>query len=356
MNEIEITAELKKELSELLDNSKIKTPEKARAVAGRLLRRGIQPTWRLIREILGTGSATTLQKVVNEYWNELGSYLDKLEKRPDLPEKLVVEFNNVWDSALQLAEKQIKTDLDKEFTKVKEIEDEINKKNKVLSEELKEQTELKIASDAQLEQLKIEFEAQLIALEQREKSQQILEATLERNKKEFADSLNAQQQTNVEKYTQLQQTYHVLEQSLEQAKQLLSTNKLQQELAEKQSQEIIAELKQAKQAELDRQAKQYDSMLEHYSREIGQLKTKLEATEKQQRENNKKLQAQHEGNLVTVTELQSNVAMLTQNNKQLEKKNTDKSSQIEDQRLELQQLHKDFAKLEARFEVLNTKK
>ncbi|MCK5917078.1 MAG: DNA-binding protein [Cocleimonas sp.] len=353
IDEIEITAEIKKELNEVLNNSAIKTPEKARAVAGRLLRRGVQPTWRLIREILGTGSATTLQKAVNQYWSELGGYLDKLEKRPDLPEKLVTEFNHVWDSALQLAEIHAKAQVEEALEKIQKIEIEINQKNESLIKKIQEEQALKIEADLQLQQLKTEYEVQQKTLEQYGKSHQRLEVIIKENKKEFSVSLSAQEQVFAEKNTQLQQTYHVLEGSLEQAQQQLAANKSQQEMSEKQSQEIIIDLKQGKQAELDRQAKQYDSMLEHYSNEIGQLKTKLEVAEKQLRNNNNKAQSQHENNLVTTTELQSNVTMLLQSNKQLEKKNKDKSSQLAIQQSELQKLIREHTKLEVRFETLD---
>jgi chromosome segregation ATPase len=148
----------------------------------------------------------------------------------------------------------------------------------------------------------------------------------------------------------------VLEQSLEQTNQQLVANKAQQEVSEKQNQQGIIEAKQDKQRELDRQAKQYDSMLEHYSNEIGQLKVKLETTEKQQDKDKKELQIQHEKNLVAITELQANVTVLEKSNKQLEKKNKDKTMQIKTQHAELQQLNKDYAVLETRFEVLSTDK
>ena len=355
IDETEITVEIRKELNELL-NSPIKTPEKARVVAGRLLRRGIQPTWRLIREILGTGSATTLQKAVNQYWDELGGYLDKLEKRPELPETLVTEFNKIWDNALQLAEKEAQNHLKEDFDKVKAIEDKIHEENKRLKENLKEEYSLKTEAELQLQQLKTAYQAQQAELDQSKQWQQSLKTTIEENKKEFSDGLQAQQQTYAEKHTQLQQTYGVLEQSLKQTAQQLVTSKSQQALSDKKNQHIINELKQDRQRELDRQAKQYDSMLEHYSNEIGQLKVKLEATEKQQNKNNKNLQRQHESNLITMTELQTNLAALSQTTQQLEKKNTDKSRKIETQSIELQQLNKDYAMLEARFGVLTMDK
>ncbi len=356
IDETEIIAEIKKELSGLLNNSTIKTPEKARVIAGQLLRGGIQPTWRLIREILGTGSATTLQKAVNQYWNELGGYLDKLEKRSELPEKLVMEFNKVWDGALELAEKEAKNQLKQEFEKAEQVKTEINKTNESLAAKLKEENTLKIEAELRLQQLKTVRDTQQEELNQYKKSQQILQTTIEDNKKEFSNSLENQQKNDAEKYTQLQQTYHVLKQSLEQTNQQLVANKAQQELSEKKNQQTIMELKQDKQRELDRQAKQYDSMLKHYSNEIGQLKVKLETTEKQQDKDRKKLQALHEKNLVVMTELQANVATLVQSNKQLEKKNRDKTLQIKTQHTELQQLNKGYAVLEARLEVLNTGK
>jgi len=352
IDETGITETIKKELSKMLNNNNIKTQEKANAIAGRLLRHGTQPTWRLIREILGTGSATTLQKVVNQYWLELGNYLDKLEKRPELPESLVTEFNSIWDNALQCAEKEAQNSLEDEFKKVKAIEDKIQEENKLLTDKLESENRLKVELEQQFKQLEIAYETQQVALDQSKQSQQTLKEMIANNKKEFSRSLEAQQQNYAEKHTQLQQSYHVLEQSLEQVTQQLATSESQRALAERQSQQAMAEFKHDKQRELDRQAKQYDSMLEHYSHEIGQLKVKLDSAEKRHTKEKKSLQSQHENDLIKITELQSNVMTLAQKNEYLEKENLDQRHEIKEQSLELKRISKEHVILETRFEAL----
>lgn len=341
MNQKEIRVDITKELNELLNDNTVKTPEKARVVAGRLLRRGVQPTWRLVRDILGTGSATTLQSAVNQYWNELGGYLDALENRPELPKHLISEFNSVWDKALQLSEKKLEKRLEKAFDKAKYIEEEANNKNRTLEAELKKENRLKIVVQKQQKQLEQRYNVQYIQLEQAKKSQTKLEATIQEKEESYSASLDVQQQD-----------YYSLEQSLQQLKQQLRSEKSQYVIVEKQHQKTLLAMKQDHQNELDRQAKQYDSMLDHYSNEIGALKVKQDTVEKQQTKYKKQQQMQRERNLVTITEQQSMITSLSQNNKHLDKKNTNKTTLITTQQIEIQQLHKMCTKLEIRLEIL----
>jgi hypothetical protein len=66
---------LQKIRDELGEKNKLgkQTTEQAHYVAKQLLEKGVQPSWRLIREVLGTGSASTLQKVVNDFWGNIGT-------------------------------------------------------------------------------------------------------------------------------------------------------------------------------------------------------------------------------------------------------------------------------------------
>jgi hypothetical protein len=355
-NEIEITDEIKKELSELIKNSEIKTPEKAKGVAGALLRRGVQPSWRLIREILGVGSATTLQNAVNQYWNELGRYLDKLEKRPELPESLVLEFNNVWDNALQLSEKQIKNNLQHAFEKAEKIERDVSIRNKELEDKLTQENTGKRALETQLQQLKQRYETQQEEYEQAKHALKSAQMKTKKNQEEFKISLKEQEKSYTKQYTKHQKSHQLAEQSLQKITQQLTFEKSQQNVLIQQHQHILVELKQDKQNELDRQAKQYESMLEHYSNEIGYLKVKQERFEKNKNKENQQRQTQYETNLVMITELQSKLTVLSQQNRALEKQNTHKASLLEQQQQELRQQHKESATLEARLEIFAREK
>lgn len=340
-NQMDITADITKELSELLNDSTLKTPDKARKVSGQFLRRGVQPTWRLVRDVLGTGSATTLQNAVNQYWNELGDYLDKLEKRPELPKQLVSEFNSIWDNALQLSEKKVEKRLKKAFDNAKCIEEEANSKNKVLEAVLKEEKKLKIVAQKEQQQVEQRCDALHLQLDQAKSLQKKLEKRIQEKKEEYSASLLAQQQA-----------HSVQEQSLQQLKQQLLSEKLHNELVDKQHQKILLDMKQERKNELARQAKQYDSMLDHYGNEIGALKVKQDMDEKQQTEDKQKQQAQHENNLVVMAEQQAMMTSQAQNNKKLEEKNTNKTSFIANQQIEIQQLHNACTKLEVRLEIL----
>lgn len=355
-NEIEITDEIKKELGELIKNSEIKTPEKAKAVAGALLRRGVQPSWRLIRDILGVGSATTLQKAVNQYWNELGGYLDQLEKRPELPKTLVLEFNAVWNNALQLAETKIKNNLQRAFEEAEKIERDISLRNKELEDQLAQENAAKRGLEQQLQRLKQDYKTQKEAHEQAKNALNNAQINTKKNQDDFKRSLIEQEKNHTKQYTILQQSQQLAEQSLQNITQQLASEKSQQNLLIQQYKQTIVELKQDRQHELARQAKQYESMLEHYSNEIGRFKVKQEALEKDKDKENQQRQTQYEANLVTITELQSKLTVSSQRNRELEKQNLHKASLFEQQQQELQQRYKEKVKLEARLEILTTEK
>ncbi len=121
MDKNERVEKIQQDFADLLNDSAIKTPDKAKQIAHALLQQGVQPTWRLIREILGTGSASTLQNVVNNYWAELGQRLDHLEKRADVPNGLAKEFNKLWDKALKQAQTEVETRLKADFTEAETI-------------------------------------------------------------------------------------------------------------------------------------------------------------------------------------------------------------------------------------------
>jgi hypothetical protein len=355
-NEIDITDDIKKKCSELIRNGDIKTPEKARVVAGELLRRGVQPSWRLIRDILGVGSATTLQNAVNQYWNELGSYLDKLEKRPELPKTLVLECNAIWDNALQLAEKKAKNKLKEAFENAKEIEREIHIKNKELEGKLVQKNTDNLALEEQLQQLKHHDNTQKKTLQQTEMSLKNAKIQIEKNHIECKKSLKKQEKNHIEQDVKCKKSHHHLEQSLQKTKQQLVSEKSQHDRLLQQYQKNLSDLKQDRQNELDRQAKQYDSMIEYYSNEIGSIKVKLEVFEKNTNKERKQWQTQHETRLVAMAEQQAKLTVLSQQNKALEKENSHKASLLKDQQQELQLLYKESARLDARLEILTLKK
>ncbi|MCK5725220.1 MAG: DNA-binding protein [Thiotrichaceae bacterium] len=355
IDKIDITETIAKELSILINNNEIKTPEKAKQVAGELLRRGVQPTWRIIREILGTGSASTLQNAVNLYWSELGAHLDNLEKRPELPKNLVKDFNNLWDKALQISEKKLEKRLSDAFEKAKEIEITVNKEKEALSAQLLEANNCNIANENQLQSLQKDHHRQAEQLATTKKEHTLLESKLKENKQDFAQQIKDERNTHNERYTTLQESYYEIEKQKSQAQQTLANEKSQQSMVEKQNKQSLSDLKQDRQLELDRQAKQYDSMISHYASEISHFKTKLDKADALYSLENKKWQSHNEKSILTLADVQAQLMLMTQNNTRLEKEKTTQAQLLDKQLDDLQKINKHSVKLETRLEMLKKK-
>jgi predicted RNase H-like nuclease (RuvC/YqgF family) len=74
-------------------------------IADQLLREGIKPTQQNVRERLGSGSLTTINRALNEWWEQLGSRLEAQTQGFDLPDPVVKQVNRLWSEALAYADK-----------------------------------------------------------------------------------------------------------------------------------------------------------------------------------------------------------------------------------------------------------
>lgn len=72
--------------------------------ADRLLERGIRPTQQAVREQIGSGSLTTINKALNDWWRTLGERITRQNQHPELPEPVLTAANQLWDRALAYAE------------------------------------------------------------------------------------------------------------------------------------------------------------------------------------------------------------------------------------------------------------
>ncbi|WP_428035979.1 DNA-binding protein [Amphritea sp.] len=84
-----------------------KTYEKVFEIADSLLAQGRKPTQQMVRNELGSGSLTTINKALNDWWQGLGKRLIEQNARPDIPEPVFTSANTLWQQALAYAEHQL---------------------------------------------------------------------------------------------------------------------------------------------------------------------------------------------------------------------------------------------------------
>ena len=99
------------------------TADRVLEVADRLLEQGIRPTQQNVREQLGTGSISTINRALNEWWQQLGGRLREGRERPDLPEPVIESANKLWQQALGYADHvyaERKAELDARYRDIKQ--------------------------------------------------------------------------------------------------------------------------------------------------------------------------------------------------------------------------------------------
>lgn len=80
------------------------TRDKVFEAADQLLELGIRPTQQNVRERIGSGSLTTINKALNDWWKTLGERITRHNQHPELPEAVLQVANQLWDRALAYAE------------------------------------------------------------------------------------------------------------------------------------------------------------------------------------------------------------------------------------------------------------
>lgn len=77
--------------------------------ADALLKEGIKPTQQNVRERIGSGSLTTINRALNEWWEQLAQRMQQ-PQRPEIPEAVLSLAGQAWDRALAYAEQQYQTE------------------------------------------------------------------------------------------------------------------------------------------------------------------------------------------------------------------------------------------------------
>lgn len=76
------------------------TIEKVQQAADQLLANGQRPTQQAIRDVIGTGSITTINKGLNIWWLSLSKRVSRQSEHPALPEPVITAASKLWDQAL----------------------------------------------------------------------------------------------------------------------------------------------------------------------------------------------------------------------------------------------------------------
>lgn len=80
------------------------THSRAMAIADELLEEGIRPTQQNVRERLGSGSLTTINRALNDWWHTLSERVQRRNQHPELPDPVAKLASQTWDRALAYAE------------------------------------------------------------------------------------------------------------------------------------------------------------------------------------------------------------------------------------------------------------
>lgn len=97
------------------------TQEQVNATADALLRAGERPTIERVRTELGTGSPNTLIRMLDVYWNELGTRLAHVDSKlalPDAPADVAAAASKLWELALAAAQAHAQTHLAESMEKL----------------------------------------------------------------------------------------------------------------------------------------------------------------------------------------------------------------------------------------------
>jgi len=126
------------------------TREKVFAAADQILQQGAKPTQQSIRDLIGTGSISTINAALNDWWGSLSDRIARKQEHPELPEPVLSAANQLWDQAmayahhslsnqrqeLQLALNQAKQQANAELDNMRQLVDRLQDTNASLRSEL----------------------------------------------------------------------------------------------------------------------------------------------------------------------------------------------------------------------------
>ncbi|MDF2180522.1 DNA-binding protein [Neptuniibacter sp. CAU 1671] len=83
------------------------TQSLVKQAADALLHEGVRPTQQNIRERIGSGSITTINKALNQWWQELGERLKANTSHPMIPDPVAESASKLWHQAVAYADARL---------------------------------------------------------------------------------------------------------------------------------------------------------------------------------------------------------------------------------------------------------
>ena len=120
------------------------TYDKVFEAADKLLAEGHRPTQQNVRNLLGSGSLTTINKALNDWWKSLGERLFSERQRPEIPEPVFDCASTLWQQALAYADNQLieqRQSLESRFTQLKAELDNQTRNNREDLQRMQQVTE-----------------------------------------------------------------------------------------------------------------------------------------------------------------------------------------------------------------------
>lgn len=114
------------------------TRERVFAAADALLEAGIRPTQQAVREKIGSGSLTTINRALNDWWQTLGERITRQQQHPELPEPVLNIANQLWDRALAYAENRFEEQRQQLLIEQQALHDRVNEQEHEGSQALQE--------------------------------------------------------------------------------------------------------------------------------------------------------------------------------------------------------------------------
>jgi len=142
------------------------TYERVFQAADQLLEQGVRPTQQKIREQLGSGSISTINKALGDWWQQLGQRMKDQRSVPGLPEPVADVAHKFWQQALGYAERSFREQSEQYAAQLQAQSNEVQQQ----AREAIQQAEVLRAHNERLMQ-----ENELLMTERRDRDDQVRE-------------------------------------------------------------------------------------------------------------------------------------------------------------------------------------
>lgn len=144
------------------------TRRKVFEAADALLREGKRPTQQLIRDQIGSGSITTINRGLNEWWQVLSDRLSGIDDSGTIPEPVMRLSSRLWSETLSYARQEHNKLRKEQEEALESIKNQLLKERSEYSNKLQSLTETLSSRQAEINSLQTEKQAMQKALHQAE--------------------------------------------------------------------------------------------------------------------------------------------------------------------------------------------